>query len=260
MSVQSHLNYKIPSQFSIQDVSLLRPFHWLSKGWRDLIHNPAASLAHGLIVTAIFLIALLITSRHVYVLAAVISGFMLIGPIMAAGLCEVSRQRQKESPVSFDSSLNGLSRNQTALIRFASMLLGFSVLWFFLSALVLLATVGNVAPALSETLWGDFFAVVAPMQLALYLIVGGLLACLVYVMSVVSVPAIIDNQITAMNAMIISIQVVVSNSLTMLVWASLIVLLMGISLATFLIGMIVIYPLLGHASWHAYRDLVKNND
>lgn len=260
MSVKSHLNYKIPSQFSIQNVTFLRPFHWLSKGWRDLIHTPAASFAHGLIVTAVFVMALLITSRHVYVLAAVISGFMLIGPIMAAGLCEISRQREKGATVSFDSSLNGLSRNQTALVRFACMLLGFSVLWFFLSALVLVATVGSVAPALDETLWGDFFAVVAPMKLALYLVIGGLLASLVYVMSVVSVPAIIDSKVSALNAMLISIQVVVANNLTMLVWACLIVLLTGMGIATFLVGMIVIYPLLGHASWHAYRDLVKNNN
>jgi len=259
MSVQSHLNYKIPSQFSVQHVAFFRPFRWLYKGFQDVIHQPAASLAHGVIVTAIFLMALVLTSRHVYVLAAVISGFMLIGPIMAAGLCEISRQREKGETVSFDSSLNGLSRNQHALVRFASMLLGFSVLWFVLSALVLMVTVGHVAPALDETLWGSFFTIVTPLQLALYLVVGGLLASMVYVLSVVSVPAIIDSLITALDAMFISIKVVVTNIPTILIWAALIVLLTSISLATLLIGMIVIYPLLGHASWHAYRDLVKNN-
>lgn len=258
MSVQSHLNYKIPSQFSIQHAALFRPFTWLFKGWQDFIKNPDTSLAHGLIVTGVFLMALLITSSHIYVLAAVISGFMLIGPIMAAGLCEISRQTENGEAVSFDSSLNGLSRNQKALMRFSSILLGLSVLWFVLSALVLMATVGNVAPALDKTLWGDFFNIVTPMQMVLYLVVGGLLASMVYVVSVVSVPAIIDSPVKALDAILISIKVVATNIPTMLVWAALIVLLTGIGLATFLIGMLVIYPLLGHASWHAYRDLVKN--
>jgi len=258
MSVQSHLNYKIPSQFSIQHVALFRPFIWLFKGWQDFIKNPGVSLAHGLIVTGVFLMALLITSRHIYVLAAVISGFMLIGPMMAAGLCEISRRRENGEAVSFDNSLNGLSRNRKALMRFSSMLLGFSVLWFVISALVLIATVGSVAPALDKTLWGDFFNIVTPMQMLLYLVVGGLLASMVYVISVVSVPAIIDSSVKALDAMLISIKVVATNIPTMLIWAALIVLLTGIGIATFLIGMIVIYPLLGHASWHAYRDLVRN--
>ncbi len=259
MSVHSHIHYKIPSQFSIQHVALLRPFNWLLKGAKDLFRYPKASLAHGLIVTGIFLTALLLTSSHVYVLAAIISGFMLIGPIMAAGLCEISRQIEQNETVSFDSSLNGLSRNQSALVRFSSMLLGISVFWFVLSALVLMVTVGNVAPALDQSLWGNFFNIVTPMQLILYLVVGGLLATIVYVLSVVSVPAIIDSSVHALDAMFISIKVVAMNIPTMLVWATLIVLLTGIGIASFLIGMLVIYPLLGHASWHAYRDLVKNS-
>lgn len=258
MSVQSHIHYKIPAQFSIRHVIFLRPFSWLARGWHDLISHPKASLAHGLIVTGLFMITLLITGSHVYVLAAVMSGFMLIGPIMAAGLCELSRRREKGEALSFDDSLSGLSRNQTALVRFGSMLLGVSVLWFVVSGLVLMATVGNVAPAFDQSIWGGFLSIVTPMQMLLYLVVGGLLASIVFVLSVVSVPAIIDSPITALDAAFISIKVVLNNIPTMLIWAALLVLLTGIGLASFLLTMVVIYPLLGHATWHAYRDLVQN--
>lgn len=258
MSVQSHLHYHIPAQFSIRHVAFFRPFSWLAKGFHDLIAHPGASLAHGLIITGVFLLALLITSHHVYVLAAVVSGFMLVGPIMAAGLCEISRRAEIHQHVNFDDSLSGLSRNPTALVQFASMLLGFSVLWFILSALVLMVTVGTVAPPLNQTLWGDFFNVVTPMQLALYLLVGGLLASIVFIMSVVSVPAIIDSQIKALEAIFISLKVAAQNIPTMLVWAALLASLVLIGIGSFMLGMIVIYPLLGHASWHAYRDLVTN--
>lgn len=258
MSVQSHIHYQLPAQFSIKHAAFFKPFSWLGRGWLDLIHHPKASLSHGLIVSGLFLMTLLITSMHVYVLAAVISGALLIGPIMAAGLCEISRRREKNEPVSFDDSLSGLSRNQHALVGFASMLLGFGVAWFVLSGLVLMAAMGEVAPAFSMSLWGDFMNLVTPVEMMLYLVVGGLLASMVFVVSVVSVPAIIDSSISALDAVFLSIKVAASNIVAMLIWAALIVLLAGIGLATFLVGMIVIYPLLGHASWHAYRDLVIN--
>lgn len=258
MSVQSHIHYHIPAQFSIRHVAFFRPFNWLGRGLRDLINHPQASLAHGLIVTGVFLLTLLITSHHIYMLAAVMSGFMLVGPIMAAGLCEISRRAEVHQHVNFDDSLNGLSRNGQALIRFSSMLLGFSLLWFVVSALVLMVSVGTVAPPLDQTLWRDFFSVVTPMQLMLYLIVGGLLASMVFVVSVVSVPAIIDSQISALDAILISIKVATQNVLTMLVWAGLLASLVLIGISSFMLAMIVIYPLLGHASWHAYRDLVAN--
>lgn len=258
MNLQSHIHYRVPTQFSIKHAALFRPFIWLQKGWQDISHHPGASLSHGLIITGLFLMTLLITSSYVYVLAAVISGALLIGPIMAAGLCEISRRREKGESVSFDDSLIGLSRNQNALVKFASMLLGFSVAWFVVSALLLMVTIGDVAPPLDKSLWGDFFNLVTPLEMTLYLVVGGLLAAIVFVVSVVSVPAIIDSRITALDAVFLSIKTVTSNLATLLIWAGLIVLLTGMGFATLLLGMIVIYPLLGHASWHAYRDLVSH--
>jgi len=258
MSVYSHIHHPIPAQFSIRHAAMFRPFYWLAKGLRDLSHHPQASMAHGLIVTGGFLLTLLITSHHVYILAAVLSGFMLVGPIMAASLCEISRRAEVHAHITFDDSLLGLSRNASTLVKFSSILMGFAVLWFTLSALVLMVSVGTAAPALNQVLWGELFSYVTPIQLALYLVVGGLLASMVFVLSVVSVPAIIDSEINALDAIFISIKVSAQNIPTMLVWAGLIVSLMLLAISTFLIAMVVIYPLLGHASWHAYRDLVKN--
>ena len=260
MSVHSYIDHKLPAQFSVNHVAWLRPFRWLARGWQDINRHPQASLAHGLMISGMFMVVLLITSVHVYIIAAAISGFMLIGPILAAGLCELSRRHALHQTENFDSSLTGLSRHATALMQFATMLLGFSILWFVLSGLVLLATIGHVAPGLNQTLWGDFLQMVTPLQMLLYLVVGGLLACMVFVLSVVAVPAIIDNSISAADAVLLSVKVSAANIPTMLVWATLIVLLTAIGIGTFLLGMIVIYPLLGHATWHAYKDLVSNSD
>ncbi|MDF1589797.1 MAG: DUF2189 domain-containing protein [Gammaproteobacteria bacterium] len=257
MNVQSYINHHIPSQLSIHHVAIIRPFKWLALAWQDFSSNPKASLAHGLIVTSLMLVTLLITSVHVYVIAAAITGFMLIGPILSAGLCELSRQNEQGNVVSFDRSLEGLKPIQNSLVYFSSILLGFSIVWFVISGLLLLVTIGDAAPSLQQLLWGNILEIVTPVQLVLYTIIGGVLASIVFVVSVISVPAIIEHNISAVDAMAVSAKVTIENIPTMLVWAGLIVLLTAIGFASYLVAMIVIFPLLAHATWHAYRDLVN---
>ncbi|MBE0440099.1 MAG: DUF2189 domain-containing protein [Gammaproteobacteria bacterium] len=259
MNVQSHINRHIPPQLTVHHVAIAKPFKWLALAWRDLSDNPKASLTHGVIVTALMLVTLLITSVHVYVIAAAITGFMLIGPILSAGLCELSRQNEQGNVVSFDRSLEGLKPIQDSLLRFSSILLGFSVVWFVVSGLLLSITIGDVAPSLQQLLWGNILDIVTPMQLVLYTLVGGILASIIFIVSVVTVPTIIDNNVATLEAMALSAKVTFENMSTMLVWAGLIVTLIAIGFSTYLIGIIVIYPLLAHATFHAYRDLVKSN-
>ena len=94
-------------------------------------------------------------------------------------------------------------------------------------------------------------------QVIAYVAVGGILAGVVFALSVVSVPMIIDRQVDAGTAMKTSLRVAGQDLQSMLVWATLIVVLVAIGFATWLVGMVVIFPLLGHATWHAYKDLVE---
>ncbi|MEX2516865.1 MAG: DUF2189 domain-containing protein [Gammaproteobacteria bacterium] len=243
--------------FHINDVGLSRPFAWLLAGWDDLRHSWPASLAHGLLVSALGMVILLFASTHIYYVMAAVSGFLLLGPVMATGLCELSRRRALGESISFDDSLSGMNRNRDSFRLFAATLLGFSLLWFLLSGLILEVLFGQVTPTIAETLWSGFLDIITPTQLLIYLLTGGILACLVFVYSVVSVPAMLDRPISAMTAMKMSVRTVIVNFRTMLIWSALIVILTAVGFMTLLLGFVVIYPLLGHATWHAYKDIVR---
>lgn len=257
MNAEGNVLEPTSESLQVRKVDPSRPLTWLRNGWDDLDHIGGASVAYGLLVTGLGVVVLVLASAHPYLMAAAISGFLLIGPIMATGLCELSSLRARGEPVSFEISLDALTRNTTALTRFASHLVGVTVLWFLVSALVLEAAFWGTLPTVSETHWGDFLYVATPLQITLYVLAGGILAGIVFVLSVVAVPAIIDRHIGAYEAMHLSARAVAANPVPMLVWAGLIVVVMAVGFATFLLGMVLLYPLLGHATWHAYRDLVQ---
>jgi len=257
MKMLSNVNTIIQDRFEIRKAELVRPFFWLGRGWQDLWKNPSASIAHGVMVAMMGAVILLFASSHIYMIATVISGFLLAGPFMSIGLCELSRQQENEQSLSFDDSLSVLASNRVPLGNFSTTLLVISVLWFTLSGLVLFAFFGDIAPSIKDSLWDDFMYMVSPEQVLLYIVVGSILACIVFALSVVSIPAIIDSHVQALDAMLLSIHVVVCNFPVMIIWAALIVILTAIGFLSYLLGMVIIYPLLGHATWHAYRDLVE---
>lgn len=240
-------------------ISLTRPFLWLRDGWDDLLYNPGASLAYGLLVSVLGALILSFW-RHPFMIAASISAFLLVGPLLTTGLCELSRLRAQGERGNFDSSLTALTRNRSAMTRFTGELLVLSVAWFALSALTLSLTPGDVGPSVRDTIWGGALEQVTSAQTLSYVVVGGILACVVFARSVVSVPLIIDRQTDAKTAVRTSLRVTLAHLPTMLLWAGLIVVLVGLGFATFLIGMVVVFPLLGHATWHAYEDLVRSSD
>jgi uncharacterized membrane protein len=241
--------------FQIRIVPLTRPFIWLARGWEDLLYHPLPSLAYGALISVMGMIVLLF-NRHPYMIAASLSGFLLFGPIMTAGLCELSRRRDLGEKCDFDSSLRALRHNRHGLYGFAGRLLAISVIWFVLSSMVLQAALGEIAPSVTETIWGGVLAKLSNTQLLAYFGLGGLLSAVVFASSVVSVPMILDLDADADAAMGTSLRVFWRDLPAILVWGVLIVALVAIGFATMLVGMIVIVPLLGHATWQAYRDLV----
>lgn len=95
MNIQSNINNMMHTQAEVRNLQLMKPFLWLHKGWQDLVQHPRTSIAYGVMVSLMGAVILLFASNHIYLLAVAISGFLLVGPFLSIGLCELSRQQER---------------------------------------------------------------------------------------------------------------------------------------------------------------------
>jgi uncharacterized membrane protein len=218
------------------------------------------SLTYGVIFAALgYGITLgLWWSGLTYLILPVVCGFIIVGPLMAVGLYEVSRRLHAGEPISLKAALLAWGRNasQIGLMGIALMLFLFA--WIRIAALLFMLFYGLAPPSL-ETLVADTF--LSPEGLPFLItgtIIGALFAGLAYAISVVSIPLLLDrpdaNVITAIATSIVAVK---ENPATLAFWAVLIAGFVGVGLVTLYLGLIVTLPLIGHATWHAYRELVE---
>jgi uncharacterized membrane protein len=241
----------------IMRIPVYQPLLWLRAGWLDMRRHWGASLGYGALIVALGWTLLVFCGTHPYFVAAAISGFLLVGPLMSAGLCEMSRRYSQGLSASFDDSLEGFARNSTALFEFGVILAICAAVWFGISALLLGTVFHIVTPDIRETLYRGFLDLTNRSQVLAYIVVGGVLATAVFTVSVVAIPLIIDRHATAGQAMRASVNAVFRNIPAMILWSGLILALTIIGYAPLLAGLLVIAPLLGHATWHAYKDMVR---
>ena len=241
----------------VRHVGASRPWHWLKLGWQDLAANPAASLAYGAFFALVGYLILAFASARPYLFTAAISGFLLIGPIAAAGLYEMSRRRAAGERSGFFESLKGLKREGDQLAYFGLGLAITLILWERLSAILFALFYAGVAPDLSNLFNDIAFSGNYLNFVAAYLVVGGALAALVFAFSAIAIPMILDRSTDVVTAMITSARAVGHNLVPMILWAAMIVIAMAIGFATMMVGMVLLLPVVGHATWHAYKDLVE---
>lgn len=249
----------------VRDISPLSPLTWLAKGWSDMRRAGFVSVAHGFLASGFGLLLFAIARDHFWLLAGAFSGFLLVAPVFATGLYALSRALERGESADFDLLIRTWTRWGTrrradpssywCLVRFGALLALAGTGWVLNS--VAFITAMSPAPINSPA---DFIqhVVLAPdgWVFEIWLVLGGLLAAPVFASSVVSIPLLLDRHVRAHVATLTSIRAVQTNPVTMAVWASLLMLLTFVGMATAMLGLIVLVPLMGHASWHAYRDLV----
>ena len=232
------------------------PFAWLAAGWSDFRACGLASAFYGACF-ALGGVLLLLAFRHaVQFVTAVTTGFMLIGPFIALGLYELSRRRERGEPLALGPTLLAWRRNISGLGIYSLILIVLYLVWARASLVVFAIFYQGGMPTVES-----FLAQITRFDnlefLVAYLVVGGIFATLVFAFSVVSIPAMLDRNQDTITAMLASFLALVRNMPAMAVWATLIVLLVAAGVAIGFVGLVVTMPVVGHATWHAYRALLE---
>ena len=244
----------------VRKVDIDRPWAWLAAGWRDLTQAPAVSLTYGVLFAAIGWAVTfgLWWADMIYLILPLTAGFLIMGPILAVGLYEVSRRHEQGREATFGNALGASRANPSQIAFMGVTLLLLFFAWIRIAVLIFLLFFGLEPPNPEEFVGIVFFSSGSLPFLIVGTAVGALLAALAFALSAISIPLLLDREeahvVTAISA---SFKAIFENPATMAFWAVLIVLFVGAGLITFYFGLIITLPLIGHASWHAYRDLVE---
>ncbi len=243
-------------QAVMQPLGLGDPLRWLQKGWRDFMAAPGIGVFYGACFWLMALLLALVFRNRPEYLMSIASGCLLVGPFLAMGLYEVSRRGEQGMTPTLGSSLTCWDQHVRSMGMLVLVLIVLELLWGRASLVVFAVFFNTGMPSTT----GVLQAIFNPENLEfvlVYLLVGGIFALLVYSTAVVSIPMILDRDTDAISAAITSIRVMFANPVTMLWWGLLITLLIALALLTWGVGFLIIGPLLGHASWHAYRGAVR---
>ena len=237
-----------------------RPWVWLTAGWRDMQATRSVALAYGgaLTLAGWVLALLLFEAGTPWAILPATAGFFLVAPLLAAGLYETSRLRQLGQSPTLADAWAGVRRNGPQLAFMGVVLLLIHLVWVRIAGLLFAVFFGlNFSPTLADLP----FALLRHEDFLPFLVIGTgfgfILAAATFAVSAVSIPMLVDRpEITALEAVTVSIQAVLENWRAMALWAGLIVLFTGLALIPFFLGLVVVLPLIGHATWHAYKDVV----
>ncbi|WP_257168704.1 DUF2189 domain-containing protein [Bradyrhizobium sp. SRS-191] len=231
----------------------------LTQGLRDFQAAPLFGLAFGLIyVLGGVSIVLCVTAfGMVYLAYPLAAGFALIGPFVAIGLYEVSRRRELGQPISYGAVWRTItSRAEIAWMAFVTVF--FFVIWMYQIRLLIALLLGLNA---SFSSFKEFMTVVLTTNEGLlFLAIGNLdgaaLSLVLFSLTVVSFPLLLDRDVDFVTAMITSVRAVVNSPGPMIGWAAVITVLLIVSALPYFLGLLVTVPVLGHATWHLYRRIV----
>lgn len=242
----------------VRRVPVDRAWTWLTRGWSDLAATPALSIGFGavLVVISILLTTGLLLTGLVYLLLPMAAGFFFVAPVLAVCLYEVSRRREAGAAATVSDVLFAWRRNgpQIALMGLILMLLHLA--WVRIATLLFALFFHDANPPLDRLVDALLFSPVSLPFLVVGTLIGGVLATIAFAIGVVSIPMLLDRDVSVFTAIQTSWRVVSDNPGPMALWAALIVVFTTFGIVTLYVGLAIAVPLISYASWHAYRDVV----
>jgi uncharacterized membrane protein len=232
------------------------PLRWLAAGWRDFRRCPGIGLFYGGCFMVMGWALLKMYEWAPAYVMALSAGFLLMGPFLCLGLYRASQRLERGERPDFGDSLLAWDTRTGQLAIFGFVLLVLELVWGR-AALVIFAVSFDGMPDLR----GSLLALLDPENIGFitaWLAVGALFAGLIFAISVVSMPMILDRQTDAISAGLTSLRLVLTQTAVMLWWGFLIALIVVLSMLPWFAGLLVTGPVLGHASWHAYRAAVAH--
>jgi uncharacterized membrane protein len=243
-------------ELDIQEVDMLRPMQWLAKAWHDMERCPTAGVVHGLIL-AVMGGALFWFARHdFWWIAAMLSACMIVAPLLAVGLYDISRRLERQQEARVADAFRIWFSGDKRLIQFGLLLALSSSGWLICSA----GLVHWMLPASVQTPADFLRLVVLQPQLGLFevwVVMSAFIAAPMFASTVITIPLLMDHPtLTLWQAVHTSWRVVARNPFAMSAWAGILCLFTTLGIGSAFLGLLAVVPMLGHASWHAYRDLV----
>ncbi len=241
----------------IRNVPALRPLHWLVLASTDIRRAPFASLFYGVVFALMgqCLHWLFLSAPHQTV--TLTTGFMLLGPFLCMGLYDIGRRLELGQSKVFIPSLLAWKRNLPGTSLFAIILALTFAGWMRVSVVLFALFYTEQIPTIEDMFKATFFTEENLAFVIAYFSCGAMFALLVFAISVVSIPMLLAKDGDTLTAIFTSVQALLRNPLSMLVWGSCIVLLFVLGVALFYAGLTITMPLAGLATWHAYREIVE---
>jgi uncharacterized membrane protein len=250
-----------PARPAIRHITPSDLMQSLARGLDDFSAMPSHAIFLCVIYPLLGLLLIAMTLGYAMLPLAfpIAAGFALVGPLAAIGLYELSRRREAGLDSSSSHAFDVLhSPSLGAIVALGLLLMAIFLVWLAVADAIYVANFGYATPASIHQFVSDVFSTPAGWNLIVVGTgVGFLFAAFVLTISAVSFPLLLDRDVGAAVAVLTSIRVVAANPLTMALWGLIVTALLVIGSLPFFLGLTVVVPVLGHASWHLYRRAVE---
>lgn len=234
-----------------------RPWCWLALGWGDFTRAPQIGLLYGfgLVAASVALTLLLALAGEIHLLLPCTGGFFILAPLLVAGLYNTSRSLEAGKTPRFTDVLM-VWRAPGQLVLMGVVLLFIHLAWLRV-ALLLYPLFFHGRGHSTETFLPELLGSSAGLALlATGTAIGAVFALVAFAISAVSIPMLVDREVSVLEAILASLAVVRAHPRTMLLWGALIVFFTALGIAMLFLGLAIVAPVMAHATWHAYRDTV----